>query len=145
VELLPVIYWSLFSVGILALVVTVISFIIFKFRKKYGHIPSDEVLGKYRNKKVKVTNPDKKPKTEIKHHPKVQTKSRQKSNSSRPGREVPASSKAELYKRPTRDSQKKRVEIINPNLENEPTKEKYSKKNNEYHSLRVDSKQNDWN
>ncbi len=140
-ELLPIIYWSLLVAGILALVVIVISFITFQVRKKYGRIPSEEVQGKERNKKVKVTNPDKKPKTEKKHHPKVQTRSRQKKvSSSRKDKNISSVDSA-LYKKPTRDSHKKRIEIVNPSLNDDQS----SKKETKYHSLKIDSRRNDWN
>ena len=54
-ELLPIIYWSLLSVGIVVLIVIIFSFISFKFRKKHGNIPSEEIKGIERDKKVKIT------------------------------------------------------------------------------------------
>ena len=140
-ELLPIIYQSLLYAGILASVVIVVSFIAFQFRKKYGNIPSEEVQGKERNKKVTVTNPDKKPKTEKKHHPKVQTRSRQKKVSAPHKDKNISSSDSALYKKPTRDSHKKRIEIVNPDLNDDQSSEKETK----YHSLKIDSRHNDWN
>ncbi len=144
-ELLPIIYWSLLVAGILAIVVIIVSFITFRIRKKYGYIPSEEVKGKERNKKVKVTNPDKKPKTEKKHHPKVQTRSRQKSSSASHRTKKKSSTDSALYKKPTRDSHKKRIEIVNPILERDSKDNQSSKKDTKYHSIKINSRRNDWN
>jgi len=140
VELLPVIYWSLFSVGILALIVIIISFITFKFRKKYGNIPSSEVVGKERNKKITVTNPDKKPKLGKKHHPKVQTRSKNKSSTSTKHKSKKKTDEnANLYRRPTRDSQNKRIEVLNSNAEKSS-----SQGDSEYHSMQIKPKRDGW-
>ena len=144
-ELLPIIYWSLLVAGILAIVVIIVSFITFRLRKKYGLIPSEEVRGKERDKKVKVTNPDKKPKTEKKHHPKVQTRSRQKKASTPHKNKKHSSVDSALYKKPTRDSLKKRIEIVNPILEPDFKDNQSSKKDTKYHSIKIDSRRNDWN
>ena len=162
-ELLPIIYKSLSYAGILALVVIIVSFVAFRFRKKYGSIPSQEVHGKERNKKVKVTNPDKKSKTEKKHHPKVQTRSRQKKSSSTQRERRTSVSKretrpsisrrdkkvepinSELYKKPTRDTHRKRIEIINPAVERNSDKEQSSQSNTKFHPMKIDSRRNDWN
>jgi hypothetical protein len=148
VELLPVIYWSLFSVGILTLVVLIFSFITFQYRKKYGNIPSGQVSEKERNKKVKVTNPDKKKtkdnktSSEKKHHPKVQTRSRQEISSSSEKKDKTSNIKSvNLYKKSARDSKQKRIEVLNKNMEDEPIKEKTTQNKTKFHSLRVDSKQ----
>jgi len=138
VELLPVIYWSLFTVGVLALFVIIISFITFKFRKKYGNIPSSEVAGKERNKKITVTNPDKKLKSEKKHHPKVQTRSKNKSSKEYKSKKT-LDEKANLYKKSTRDSNKKRIEVLNPN-----SKKSSSQEDTEYHSLQINPKRDGW-
>ncbi len=140
-ELLPIIYWSLLGAGILAIVVIVISFITFQFRKKYGHIPSEEVVGKERNKKVRVTNPDKKKKTEKKHHPKVKTRSRHNKDVRASKEKKVHSSDSALYKRPTRDSKRKRIEIVNP-IDNDIDA---TQSDTKYRPLKVSSKRNDWN
>ncbi len=140
-ELLPIIYWSLLGAGVLAIVVIVISFITFQFKKKYGLIPSEEVVGKERNKKVRVTNPDKKKKTEKKHHPKVKTRSRQNKDVRASKEKKVQTSDSALYKRPTRDSKRKRIEIVNP-IDNDIDATQSSTK---YRPLKVSSKRNDWN
>jgi hypothetical protein len=138
-ELLPVIYWSLFSVGVLALIVILFSFITFQFRKKYGIIPSEEVKGDERDKKVTVKNPDKKAKSKKKHHPKVQTRSRKNNSPIEDKTKQNYPKDYSLYKRPTKDSVRKRVEVLNPN----PDKD--SKSNEKFHSIQIDSKRNGWN
>lgn len=138
-ELLPVIYWSLFSVAVLALVVILFSFITFQFRKKYGNLPSEEVKGEERNKKVKAKNPDKKSKPTKKHHPKVQTRSKVKKSSSRNNGGKSKPEEFSLYKKPTKDSSRKRVEVLNPNpSDNSKSKEKF-------HSIHINSKRDEWN
>ncbi len=151
-ELLPIIYWSLFGAALLAGVVIVISFFTFRIRKKYGYIPDEEVKGEERNKKVKVKNPDKKSKAkkehteDRKHHPKVRTRSKQKSSSKSHRNSVKKSSSIEssLYRKPTRDSHRKRIEILNNTLEdNHETKPSSdSNKETKYHPIKV---RNDWN
>jgi len=146
-ELLPVIYWSLFSVGVSALIVILFSFLTFQFRKKYGHIPSEEVIGDERNKKVTVTNPDKKSKEkrqEKKHHPKVQTRSRKKDNPV-PRVEKKDTEDISLYKKPTRDDRRKRVQVINENTNDRSSSHHKSDGDIQYHSIKLDSKHKGWN
>ena len=121
-ELLPIIYYSLIGLGVITIIVIIVSYITFKIRKKIGNIPSEEVKGDERNKKVKITNPDKKANVKKSHHPKVQTVSKRKStsgskrsasHSSRKGEDVP------YYKKPTKEN-RKRIEIVNnPNITEE--------------------------
>ena len=140
-ELLPIIYWSLTGVGILAVVVIVISFVTFNVRKKIGNIPSEEVKGEARNKKVTVTNPDKKNSSKKTHHPKVQKRSKQKDNLQKKTSESYSSSKdvsSSLYKKPTRESKKKRIQIVNA----PDTKSKSATK---YHTMDTTQKRDGWN
>jgi hypothetical protein len=143
-ELLPIIYWSLLVVGILTVIVVIISFITFQFRKRFGHIPSAEVKGNEREKKIKITNPDKREKTEKKHHPKVQTRSRNKKSSSENSRsktiKTSTPEEVKLYKKPTRDMKKKRIEILNPGLQKDPP----SSGNTKYHPMDIESKHKNW-
>lgn len=152
-ELLPIIYWSLFGAALLAVVVIIISFFTFRLRKKYGYIPDEEVKGEERNKKVKVKNPDKKPKTknkqteEKKHHPKVRTRSKRQASSkpSMSNTKKPAPSiESSLYRKPTRDSHRKRIEILNDKFEDDhDTKPSSSSdKETKYHPIKI---RNDWN
>jgi hypothetical protein len=141
-ELLPIIYWSLTGVGILAVIVIIVSYVTFHVRKKIGNIPSEEVKGEARNKKVTVTNPDKKNETKKAHHPKVQTRSRQKDNlhkkTSVGSSSSKSSSNSPLYKKPTRDSKKKRIEIVN-------APDTKSKSGEKYHPMNTTQKRNGWN
>jgi len=136
-ELLPIIYWALVGVGIFAFIVIIFSFISFHLRKKMGHIPSKEVSGDARDIKVKVTNPHKREDKKRPHHPKVQTRSKSKSNKSKETNRTTSSNKkssSELYKRPTQDDKKSRIEIINA-----------PKEDLNYHSLDPDPKRRKWN
>jgi len=144
-ELLPIIYWSLLGVGILTLVVVIISFITFKVRKKFGIVLANEISNKERNKKVRVTNPDKL-KTEKKHHPKVQTISKQKRNSSHSKTKSSELENDGLYKKPTKETPKKRVEILNQNIIDNSLKSNSSKNDKtKFHSIKVESKKDGWN
>ncbi len=115
-ELLPIIYWTLVSVGIFAFIVIIFSFISYHFRKKIGNIPLKKVSGKARDIKVKVTNPDKREKAKKSHHPKVQTRSKSKSIDTKRKKRIASSNKnssSKLYTRPTQDEKKSRIEIVN--------------------------------
>lgn len=138
-ELLPVIYWSLFSVGILALLVIIFSFITFQVRKRYGYIPSEEVKGEERNKKVTVKNPDPKAKSQKKHHPKVQTRSRKKRSSTEENSIQNNPKDYLLYKKPTKDVHRKRVEVLNPNSDEK------NKSDEKFQSIQIKTKHNGWN
>jgi uncharacterized membrane protein YhiD involved in acid resistance len=140
-ELLPIIYWSLIGVGVLAVVVIIFSYVTFNVRKKLGNIPSEEVKGEARNKKVTITNPDKKESSKKAHHPKVQTRSRQKENTQKKKNVRTTASKekdSQLYKRPTKDSKRKRIEIIN-------APETSSKSDVNFHSMNATPKRKGWN
>ena len=144
-QLLPIIYWSLLGVGILTLFVIIISFITFKVRKKFGMVPSNEISNRERNKKVRVTNPDKL-QTEKKHHPKVQTISKQKRNSTHAKTKSPELENDGLYKKPTKETPKKRVEILNQNIIDNSLKSNSSKNDKtKFHSIKVESKKDGWN
>jgi len=143
-ELLPIIYWSLLGVGLLALIVIIFSFITFQFRKKLGNIPSVEIKGRERNKKIVVTNPDKK-QIEKKHHPKVQTRSKQKSGTTPSKIKTSTDENIGLYKKPTRETPKKRVEILNQNMDDSSSKKKPLNKDTKFHSIKIESKQDGWN
>ncbi|MCK5456873.1 MAG: hypothetical protein KAI45_07075 [Melioribacteraceae bacterium] len=135
-ELLPIIYWTLVGIGILALIVIISSYISFYLRKKMGHIPTTEVTGDARDKKVKVTNPDKRPEQKKSHHPKVQTRSKLKDNETKEKKRTTSSnekSSNKLYKRPTQDDQKSRIEILNA-----------PKEELKYYSMETDSKRKKW-
>jgi len=146
-ELLPIIYWSLLSVGIVVLIVIIFSFISFKFRKKHGNIPSEEIKGIERDKKVKVTNPEKS-QFEKKHHPKVQKISKLKRGSTTSSHEK-SNNKEEndgLYKKPTRETLKKRVEILKKNFNEDSSKTKSSiNDRTTFHSIKIESKKDGWN
>lgn len=114
-ELLPIIYWTLVSVGILAFFVIIFSFISYHFRKRMGKIPIKESSRKGRDIKVKVTNPHKREDAKKSHHPKVQTRSRSKSNDPKEKIRTTSSNKSssKLYSRSTQHGKKSRIEIIN--------------------------------
>jgi len=119
-ELLPIIYWTLIGVGIVAVVVIMFSYITFHIRKKMGNIPSTEITGNARNKKIKVTNPYKRPPQKKSHHPKVQTRSKFKEYEKRDKKEEKkrttssgSESISKLYKRPTSEERKTRIEVVN--------------------------------
>ena len=135
-ELLPIIYWSLIGVGIVAVLVIVFSYITFQVRKRLGNIPSEEVTGRARNKKVTVTNPDKKPAPKKVHHPKVQTRSKLKENKQKEKRRTTTpkeESSEKLYKRPTQGEKKSRIEIVN-SPQGDP----------KYHSMDTNPKRGGW-
>ena len=136
-ELLPIIYWTLIVIGSLAAVVILFSYVTFNVRKKMGKIPSTEITGDARNKKIKVTNPDKKPIQKKTHHPKVQTRSKFKENVPKEKKRTTSSreeSGSKLYKRPTREEKKTRIEIVNA-----------PKDETRYHSKDTNSKRTGWN
>ena len=115
-ELLPIIYWALIGVGIFALIVLIFSFISFHLRKKMGNTPSKKVPVEARDIKVKVTNPHKRKHDKKSHHPKVQTRSKFKSNGIKEKKRTTSSdekSSSKLYTRPTQDDTRSRIEIIN--------------------------------
>ncbi|MBU0473993.1 MAG: hypothetical protein KKF62_07490 [Bacteroidetes bacterium] len=143
-ELLPIIYWSLLGVGLLALIVILFSFITFKFRKKLGNIPSTEVKGKERNKRIVVKNPEKL-QAEKKHHPKVQTRSKQKAGTTNSKSKSSSDENIGLYKKPTRETPKKRVEILNQNMDDNSSMKKPVNKDTKFHSIKIESKQDGWN
>ena len=135
-ELLPIIYWSLIGVGIVAVLVIVFSYITFQVRKRLGNIPSEEVTGRARNKKVTVTNPDKKAIPKKVHHPKVQTRSKLKENKEKEKKRTTTTkeeSSGKLYKRPTQDAKKSRIEIVN-SPQSDP----------KYHSMDTNPKRGGW-
>lgn len=136
-ELLPIIYWALIGVGVLAVIVIVLSYITFHVRKKIGNIPSAEVTGDDRNKKIRVTNPDKKPTPKKPHHPKVRTRSKLKANEQKDKKKATSSgdkSSSKLYKRPTREEKKSRIEIVNT-----------PQKDQQYNSMNTNPKRDGWN
>ncbi len=136
-ELLPIIYWTLIGVGILAVIVIVFSYITFNIRKKMGNIPNTEITGTNRNKKIIVTNPDKKSTPKKSHHPKVQTRSKLKENGENVKKKTTSKSEKSsdiLYKKPTKEEKKSRIEIVNA-----------PKSDPKYHSLGISPKRNGWN
>ncbi|MCF6268257.1 MAG: hypothetical protein L3J41_00935 [Melioribacteraceae bacterium] len=136
-ELLPIIYWSLIGVGLLAVIVIVFSYITFNVRKKMGNIPSTEIKGASRDKKIKVTNPDKKPAEKRSHHPKVKTRSKLKGSEQKEKKKTTSSSNTssgKLYKRPTKEEKKSRIEIVNA-----------PKGDPKYHSMDINPKRDGWN
>jgi len=136
-ELLPIIYWSLVGVGVLAVIVIAFSYITFHVRKKMGNIPKEEVTGTDRNKKIKVTNPDKKSAAKKPHHPKVKTRSKLNDNKQKEKKKRTSSSEkgsSKLYKRPTQEEKKSRIEIINA-----------PKGDPKFHSMDTKPKRDGWN
>lgn len=144
-ELLPIIYLSLLIVGILAIIVIIFSFVSFQVRKKLGNLPNEKVSSNERNKKVKVTNPDISSSKDKKHHPKVQTLSKQKSNSYSEKEKKIAAEDSGHYKKPTKETPKKRVVILNENFEDEYYDKESSSKNPKYHQIKIESKKDGWN
>ena len=101
-----------------------------------GHIPKTEVSGEARDKKVKVTNPDKRSRQKKSHHPKVQTRSKLKDNKAKTKKRTTSSNEKsgnELYKRPTQDGHRNRIEILNA-----------PKEELKYYSIEHDSKSRKW-
>lgn len=136
-ELLPIIYWTLVGFGILAIIVIISSYISFYLRKKMGHIPTTEVTRDERDKKVKITNPDKRPQQKKSHHPKVHTRSKYKDNETKGKKRTTSSnerSSGKLYKRPAQDDQRSRIEILNA-----------PKEELKYYSNDTDPKRRKWN
>ena len=143
-ELLPIIYWALIGVGILALIVIIFSFITFQIRKRLGTIPNEEIIGDERNKKIIVTNPDKKS-SSVKsapkkpHHPKVKTRKKKVPvEGTRASVPTPSNKNeiAVLYKKPSKDKKKSRIEIVNS---------PQSRVTKKFHSMDVSSKRKGWN